>query len=330
MSDSLTFSRRHFLMGAAASTAAASHGFSWPFFGSSEKRFDDRLTLFISDLHISGRADKPQHYQLPRFQKVVDKILQMDVLPRRCLCLGDIAWSQGDPRDYAASRPALERLTAAGIELTLTMGNHDHRQTCAAVWPELAARSVVPGHFVTPVSTPDCDFILFDSLSETGPDEKSYNNVYGELTKPVQDWMARELPKWPRPFFLCAHHSFDEVYQHKFTELTVHGRPLKSFLADTPNLVGYIHGHDHHWTHGCEIADWKRRRLFQRLVLPSTGHWGDIGYVLFRTEPGKAVAELYQDDFFFPVELPPEKCAADWSAMVAANRGAVCNFAWRP
>lgn len=326
----LVCSRRTFLAGAAAAGAAVrAPGWSLPFFTKSAADFDDRLTLLVSDLHINGRADKPQHHQGPRFAKLVAEVLKMDPLPRRCLVLGDIAWDRGDPQDYAASAVPLKQLADAGIELALALGNHDHRKTFAAAWPELAAQTKVPGSVVSVVQTPDCDFLLMDSMSEVGVDERDYNHVYGELPPAEQEWLAAELPKWPRPVFVCAHHPLTETFQGRFTQLEVCGRPLKNLLADVPCLAGYIQGHDHRWQRSFEVADWKRRKLFQNLTLPSTGHWGDIGYVLLRSAPGRAVAELRQDDFYFPREMPPDQRGADWSAMVAANQGAKCHFVWK-
>lgn len=312
-------------MGASALGAA---GCSSPWLAGAGAAIDDNLTLLISDLHISGLKDK-QQYQIPRLKKVVDEVLKMPALPRRCLVFGDIAWSRGDGADYRASRPLLQPLIDAGIELTLGMGNHDHRQTFATVWPECVARTKVKGAFVSVSSAPDCDFIMLDSLNETGVDEKSYNFVWGALPEQEQEWMRAELPKWPRPFFLCAHHPCTEVFQGKLSQLTVAGRPLVQMLADLPKFIGYIHGHDHRWTKRFIISNWKRRSVYQHLTLPSTGHWGDIGYALMRTAPGSAHVTLHQDDFYFPVDLPPEERAPDWSAMVAANQGANCRFVWR-
>ena len=328
MTRGIACSRRTFLAGAAAAAPAAARAWGWPFSGGTPE-LDDHLTLLLADLHVNGAANASQRYQLPRLPRLIDQILAQRVLPRRALVLGDIAWDRGAAADYAASAAQLQRLAAAGITLAFAPGNHDHRAALAAAWPAQAAATRVPGCFVTVVSAPDCDFLLLDTLNEKGNDEKSANPVYGALPMAEQEWLASELPAWPRPVFVCAHHPLGEPCRGGYAQLTVCGTPLKTFFARVPQLAGYIHGHNHRWMHTFVISDWSSRRIFQEMILPSTGHWGDIGYVLMRTSPGEAVAELHQDDFYFPADLPPERRGADWSAMVAANHGAKCHFVWK-
>ena len=87
-------------------------------------------------------------------------------------------------------------------------------------------------------------------------------------------------------------------------------------------------------TKGWHHEGWgKDAREFRTLCLPSTGHWGDIGYVVFRTSPGRAVAELYQDDYFFPSPPGPGKWSPDvrspvWDRIVAENRGQTMHWMW--
>ena len=81
---------------------------------------DENLSVFISDLHVGG-VNKKFAYTKPRLQKVVNEILAMRPLPNRVICFGDIGLSYGLAADYAVSRPILQRIIDAGIDLHLTM-----------------------------------------------------------------------------------------------------------------------------------------------------------------------------------------------------------------
>lgn len=120
---------------------------------------DDNLSVFISDLHVGG-ANKDLAYTGPRLEKVVDEILAMSLRPKRVVCFGDIALSYGLAADYAASRPTLKRLEAAGIDLHLTMGNHDRRSAFLKYWPAYGERALVPGRFTQVISLGPADLVL--------------------------------------------------------------------------------------------------------------------------------------------------------------------------
>jgi len=131
----------------------------------------------------------------------------------RVVCLGDLAWCYGHRADYVDTRPLLDRLAEAGIELTLGMGNHDRRENFLSVWPEYRRRTLV-----------------------------------------------------------------------------------------------------------------RDRSVFKRwLCFPSTGSWGDIGFVAMRTEPGRARAELVLLEHFYP--NPNQRSWLD-EEIVAVKRCCACTFRW--
>ena len=175
----MEMNRRAFIGGACLAVAAAG---CRSVFGS--RTHDENLTVFISDVHA-----KPDTYQLGRFERVIDEILAMDPLPRRVVCLGDLAWCYGCRADYEATRPLLERLAAAGVELTLGMGNHDHRANFLAVWPEYRRRLLVADRIVSETSLGTCDLILLDTLWEDHLDETKMTKVNGELSLGQLDWL---------------------------------------------------------------------------------------------------------------------------------------------
>jgi hypothetical protein len=62
------------------------------------------------------------------------------------------------------------------------------------------------------------------------------------------------------------------------------------------------------------------------LGLPSTGRWGDVGYVIFRVTPSGAVAKLVMQDFYFRAPLPVDKRPAFWDARIDDLKDAKVNF----
>ena len=309
-------SRRGFLGGALAAFAAT--GGCRSFFSGAPRDYDDSLTVLISDLHVGGTS-YCQKYQEGRLQKVVAEILAMDPLPRHVLCFGDVAWTAGWRLDYQRSKPILKLLVDAGIDLKITMGNHDRRSHFLESWPEYATTSPVPGKIVSVVPLADADFVLLDTLKGTDSrGEREMGPVDGILDGAQLEWLEDWMKKAHRPFFLGAHH---------FDDLRIEGKGIITRMYDaSPYATAWIHGHAHIWRSGARVAGWSGARMLQVLTLPSTGHWGDIGYVTFRTSPKGACAQLHQDDFYFntPDGRPPF-----WRSRIAENDGAKVHFAFR-
>ena len=276
-----------------------------------EVRFDDNLVCIISDMHV-----RPGKYQQQHFERTVEEILALNPRPRNVLCLGDIAFLTGKPEEYAAAKPLLDRLEEAGMTLTMTMGNHDRRDNYAAVFPEKAAASELPHRFVYTVKTPRADFILLDSLIE--PEDTETWITPGEIDDQQRQWLADKLKTYTdKPVFVLAHHPMGEV-------------KLQKILYECPSCCGFIYGHEHMW-----IADWSHNRykglyILRNLSVPSTGHWGDIGYTLLRLEETRAVATFKQWGFFFPRPLKDgEQRPELWDEIEQDHRNATCVFPYR-
>ena len=275
-------------------------------------------SVFISDLHIGG-ANAKLAYTQARLSKVVDAILAMRPLPKRVVCFGDVAMTYGLDVDYAASKPILERIVSAGIDLHLTMGNHDRRSAFFEKWPEYLENPLVPGRCTRVIDLGGCDLVLLDTLK--GTDDRAKNDmgpVEGTIDDAQLAWFESWVAAAARPFF---------VGSHQYRDLFISGdKPLRR-AAKSKWLRGWIYGHDHTWLPDISVSSWSPPKAVQTLALPSTGLWGDIGYVVFRTRPGAAVAELHQDDFYFstPTSIVPRPAA--WDMRVADNRGGKASFA---
>lgn len=318
-------SRRDFIGGMVAVAGAAQMTQGCKFLSGGAVTFDERLTVFLSDPHVGH--ENPRNcketwqftYQNPYFERTVDQVLAMRPRPARVVIFGDIALWYGWDRDYETSRPGIDRLRAAGIDVTLTTGNHDHRAPMLNCYGDVVGKSPVPGRIVSTVDLGGADLFLLDSLDENPEGEGSKNAVAGTLDKAQQEWLMDVGSSAKRPFLVGAH--------HPIKELKVGDSPLITALVKLPHFAGYVHGHDHRWYTNWHRTDWKSRRIRRSVCLPSTGWWGDIGFATLQTSPDRAELALVENDFFFPKPLEPgEARPREWEDILAANRGAVCTF----
>jgi len=315
--DKNLFTRRGFLGGALAACGGSFTGCR--LFTGAPADFDDRLTVFLSDIHVCGRDDFGRwRFTRRELSARVAEILAMDPLPRRVVCFGDLAFGSGEKCDYAQAVALMRPLSDAGIRVIHGMGNHDCRNHFLEFFPESAKTSPVDGRIVSEVDLGTCDLVLLDSLQGDAPDKGGACG--GELNAAMQEYVRETLPKRMRPFLVGAHHP---VY-----ELKVGGQTLIRTLKESPKCVGWINGHNHNWMKE-PLVSWgeTNQDTIRALYLPSAGLWGDIGLVTLRTEAMCAVATLHQTDYWFNDELHAgERKPETWCAIVAENRGQYCVF----
>jgi len=271
-------------------------------------KVDEDLVCIITDTHV-----RPGSYQLEYFEKTVDEILSLNPRPKHVICLGDIAYLTGKEEEYVLAKKGFDRLEEAGIEVGLTMGNHDRRANFARIFPEKAAASELPHRMVYTVQTPKADLILVDSLQE-GEDHDKWITP-GAIDEDQLSWLESKLASYSgKPVFVMAHHPIEET-------------KLGKLLMSSPTCCGYIYGHCHIWDSAWKHLDYKSRTLLRTLCLPSTGHWGDIGYALLKFEKDQAVASFIQHGFFFPKPLKEgEAKPALWNDLEREHKDAFCVF----
>lgn len=271
------------------------------------RQIDDNIVVFISDLHSN-----PSGYQSDKLRKVVTDILAMNPLPKNVIALGDLAYLTGKTFEYESLKTVLSPLVEAGVSLTLGMGNHDRREEFSSVFPEQAAKSFFKDRLTYVVQTEYADFIILDSLQQ-GADSTKWI-VDGALNDEQISWLAQKLNAYGKPVFVCSHHPIDQI-------------GISSILTKSDSCCGYIYGHKHVWKKDWEKKSYHDRRLVRTLCLPSTGHWGDIGYTVFELGESQAVATLIESEFFFPHPADPgEDIPQQWLNFVEENKGAKCIF----
>ncbi|MGN0201905.1 MAG: metallophosphoesterase [Candidatus Cryptobacteroides sp.] len=311
--------RRHFIGGlvAAGTLAAIGKADAAGLFETAGKkssrpsaRFDENLAVILSDLHC-----KEDSYMLDRLRIIVNDIISMKPRPANVIVLGDLAHLTGKLSDYRTLLGPLQEIEDAGIKLTLTMGNHDRREEFAKVFPSQVESSMVRGRVTRLVETPRVNIVLLDSLNQSD-DEKVFINS-GILNDAQTGWLRETLSASDKPVLVCAHHPVGEV-------------GIAGLLLDSPACCGYIHGHDHLGKKNVIKKNYTDRILLRTLCVPSTGYWGDIGYVTLRMEEDRAVATLREKEYFFPAPVAEgEEVPAQWKEIAKDQDGSVCTFMYR-
>ena len=271
------------------------------------RKLSENRVVLISDIHV-----KTGGHTAARLERVVGDILTMKPRPANVVIFGDIAELLGKKEDYVTAKGLLAPLEEAGIRVTIGMGNHDRRENYAEIFSEKAAASLLPDRYTYIVETPYADFIMLDSLQQ-GDDTTKWITP-GTLDDNQREWLEKKLESYGKPVFVGSHHPISEL---KLTQL----------LAFSPYCCGYIHGHDHVWKENWGIGKWGRQEIIRTLCLPSTGYWGDIGYVVMDLEPHKAVATLHQYEFFF--NMPDDEHHLPiWDDITADHDGLTCTFTY--
>ena len=314
------FSRRDFLRGAAAVTAVgamegcatANEGATGGrAVGASLPTLDPYAIGVISDIHTGLPWAKQQYrtgreypWQPGMAKSLVREILSLPHPPATVIGLGDVSLAFGEPGDYEVAAEVLKPFTDAGIKLVLAMGNHDIRAEFLKCFPGYDKTTKVPGRFVSVVETPHVDFILLDSLKE--PTKRgSYKAVEGcELGDAQKKWLEATLAELKKPTFVCSHHMANVL-------------KIDRLCAKCPKVVGYLHGHHHHWMTNYLFNGYADTAREVRIMgFPSLGLDRDIGWGLIRTTPERAVLHCHARDHYFPIKRPAASRPASWDAFV--------------
>lgn len=323
MSD---LTRRGFLQGVMGAVAVGAGGCAGlPFAG--KPRRDETLVALLSDCH-AGNWKSPA-YQGEKLRECIMRVLKLDPLPGKMLIPGDLAYLWGRKEDYALSRQLLQPVLDAGIELTIGMGNHDRRENFLEFWPEYAARSPVPDRIVSTVRGVHFDYIMLDTLDQPAETDKWITP--GTLEGDQREWLAATCKAANRPFLVLAHHPAGELGEpgkgNTYRSARIFGELIMGKKESPTRCCGYIHGHDHRWYVTRSLCHWSEARIGRTAALPSTGHWGDIGYSLLREYPDRAELRLVQYDYFSPKPPKPgDPPNPAWQSVVLDNAHAGCTF----
>jgi 3',5'-cyclic AMP phosphodiesterase CpdA len=208
---------------------------------------DPNRMALLSDTHVPASPDVTARgvNMTANLRQVVAELAELDVKPAAVLINGDCAYLKGRPEDYRNLAACVAPLTAAGLPLHLTMGNHDDR---GPLYVELAAhkpaRPLVDSKHVSLLETPHANWFLLDSLREV-------DVVTGEFGPQQLAWLAAALDAHAdKPAVIVAHHN------PQFASPDA-GKPWTG-LEDTAaffdlirprkQVKAYVFGHSHDWS----------------------------------------------------------------------------------
>ncbi len=293
----MRFSRREFL----GAVSAAATGFLWdPGFAAADNiPFDPNFVVILSDTHCGSKTK----HQIEFMKKSVADILAFNPRPVNVLVYGDFAFLYGRKEDYVLLKELVAPLKKAGIQWKNCMGNHDRRDTFAAIFPEHAQKSLLSDRLVFKIETPHLDFIMLDSLIQS--DDPNKWITPGKILDDQRDWLNETLKKQTQPCVVGAHHSLDETL-------------IADILKSHSCVAGYINGHHHYWN----------TKIFEginSLTLPSNGHWGDIGFVTVRLDDKNAEFRLTMKDYLIGNRTPDYQPNPDRYNNIEKKQGAI----WR-
>jgi len=232
-------SRRRFL---ATSLAAGLGVWTWrPAPGEEKRGAPDRWVL-IADTHIA--ADRTQVSRgvtmAANLTQVVKEVTALDPQPAGLLLNGDAAYNKGEPGDYRLLAELLKPLGEAGLPVSFTLGNHDHRENLHAGLLKGAGKSPLDGRLVAVLETPRVNWFLLDSLEKV-------NATPGELGAEQLDWLARALDaRKDKPALVAAHHDPQWTEAAKRTGLR-DTEKLFEVLVPRKQVKALFYGHTHRW-----------------------------------------------------------------------------------
>lgn len=163
---------------------------------------------------------------------------------------GDCAYLDGQSADYATFASLLERVSAKGIPIHVTLGNHDHRDHIKSGLDSYIGagsvsaksgkmeRGVIAEKLASRVTGRFCDWYLLDSLEET-------NQTPGKIGDEQIKWLDEQLKRSPdRAALVMVHHNPQPPGLGKVSGL-LDTEPLLSLLLERKQVKALFFGHTH-------------------------------------------------------------------------------------
>ena len=156
---------------------------------------------------------------------------------------GDLALKDGQPGDYATFVELMKPLRHNGIDVHLTLGNHDNREKFwEGCWELTENKKKLPLRHLDVITSAVVNWVLLDSLQQT-------DNTPGHLGESQLAWLDRSLRDAPdRPTIIMVHHNPQAVVEpgKKATGL-LDTDDFMRVVDRHPKVKAWIFGHTHTW-----------------------------------------------------------------------------------
>ena len=202
---------------------------------------DANAWALLADTHIA--ADPMQIERktnmTDHFKTVAQELLALPHRPAGVFVVGDCAFNQGEPGDYAAFTRLLEPLRGEGMPVHLALGNHDQRDNFrAALETKPVEKQPVADKQVALIRSPLVNWFVLDSLEQTLA-------TPGLLGAAQLAWLTGALDANPQvPAVILIHHNpgtAESIRGLKDTE------ELFKVIRPRAHVKAYIFGHTHNW-----------------------------------------------------------------------------------
>jgi 3',5'-cyclic AMP phosphodiesterase CpdA len=206
------------------------------------------LWYLLSDTHIAedSALQNKGNNMVANLDQVVKSIVTAQEKEKSfgLIINGDLAFNDGQPGDYNTLVAHVKPLRDAGLDVHMTLGNHDDRENFKKGCPDLLDLRKTPlNHFHCGVLTSAMvNFVLLDTLEVT-------DQTPGLLGEKQLGWLDRTLRDLPdKPTVVIAHHDIQGGLKEgdKVTGLR-DANKLLQILEAHPKAKVFVHGHTHRW-----------------------------------------------------------------------------------
>ncbi len=202
----------------------------------------------LSDPHIDADSatTNKNNTMATNLDKVVAAVLT-EQQARRSFGLiinGDLAFDSGLPGDYNNLVAHLKPLRDAGIDVHVTLGNHDNRDNFKNGCLDLLAlrKSPLDHHYTGIIESALVNWVLIDTLEETD----STPGLVGDRQLGWLDRTLRDLPN--KPTIVVSHHDLQgPVEPGKRVTGLKDTEALIKVLESHSKVQVFIYGHTHRW-----------------------------------------------------------------------------------
>ncbi|MBL9146968.1 MAG: metallophosphoesterase [Verrucomicrobiaceae bacterium] len=205
------------------------------------------LWVLFSDTHIAeDQATVARDINLAdHLKQAVKQVLELQQKEKAfgLFVNGDLAYDTGEKGDYATFVELMKPLRQAGIDVHLTLGNHDDREKCwDGCWELTTNHKLLPLKHLSVITSAVVNWVLLDSLDKT-------DNTPGVLGESQIAWLDRTLRDLPdRPTIIMVHHNPQGPVPEggKRTGLTDTDEFMR-VVDKHPKAKAWIFGHTHNW-----------------------------------------------------------------------------------
>ena len=240
---------------------------------------------FLSDTHIDADANTVARgiKMAEHLEQVVGQVV--DTLPSgsHVIVNGDCAYLKGLPGDYATFAKLVAPLNNAGLQLHVTMGNHDDRGPLYQALSDQQSNDVaVENKHVDVIRLGQTDVVLLDSLWKV-------NQVTGEIGAAQLQWLTEFLAAdAQRAVVVVGHHNlqFSPPAGGKAYSGVKDTAAFTKLLQQHPRVKAYFYGHTHRWENRMLDGDAAQLHLVN---LPA------VAYVFDSKQPSGWVQGTFSD-----------------------------------